>query len=95
MTRHTTIRKSELDNKTIRLFEPGCYTAGVPMTADMAYAVLSLAFAELYKRQCGEGDLNACSPGLSDDALRRLALLMDRAITGISVLRDTPQRAKR
>ena len=92
MTRHTTIHKSELSPDVRKLFEPGCFTVGVPMTAEMVYTIMILIHTELYRRKRGK---ITCETGLPTEALRRLALLMDRAGTDISVLRDTPQRGKR
>ena len=91
MTRHTTIRRADVAG----LLPRGAYTAGVPLTAEQCSVIISLLLAEIVNRADGCGLLPVTNTAVTDDALRNIARIMDRAITDISVLRDTPQRAKR
>lgn len=88
MTRHTTIRRADVAG----LLPRGDYTAGVPITAAQASAIITLVAAELCARKQGAGALAETDEAYTDAALLRLAALMGRAIADISVLRDTPQR---
>lgn len=91
MTRHTTIRRSDVAG----LLPRGAYTAGVPLTSAQAAVISALISMELCSRKYGHGQLPVTDEALADEALRAIVQLMDRAITDISVLRDTPQRQKR
>lgn len=88
MTRHTTVRRSEVPG----VFHRDDFTVGVPLTAAQAYAISALVHAEFAARKSGGGVLAVTAEALTDGALRNIARLMDCAITDISVLRDTPQR---
>lgn len=91
MTRHTTIRRADVAG----LLPRGAYTAGVPLTAEQCSVIISLLLAEIVNRADGCGLLPVTNTAVTDDALHNIARIMDRAITDISVLRNTPQRAKR
>ena len=91
MTRHTTIRRADVAG----LLPRGAYTAGVPLTAEQCSVIISLLLAELVNRADGCGLLPVTNTAVTDDALHNIVRIMDRAITDISVLRDTPQRQKR
>ena len=91
MTRHTTIRRADVAG----LLPRGAFTAGVPLTAEQCSVIISLLLAEIINRADGYGLLPVTCTAVTDDALRNIARIMDRAITDISVLRDTPQRGKR
>ncbi len=91
MTRHTTIRRADVAG----LLPRGAFTAGVPLTAEQCSVIISLLLAEIVNRADGCGLLSVTNTAVTDDALRNIVRIMDRAITDISVLRDTPQRQKR
>lgn len=91
MTRHTTIRRSDV----AELLPRGAYTAGVPLTSAQAAVISVLISTELCSRKYGHGQLPVTDEALADEALRAIVQLMDLAVADISVLRVTPQRKKR